>query len=137
MRLKGGRMRVRASAATGTKLNIARRYAVLGMVGGRFFVWLGLLGGLATAAVTLSRGTPIRFVLPTGKLITPPAQATETGSFPLNMALSPDGKFVLVTDCGFREQLSVLDSQTGALVSKLDFNGSEDGHKQGLYFGLA
>ena len=74
---------------------------------------------------------------PTGKQITPLGEQTEVGSFPVNMTSSPDGKFLLVTNCGFRQQLSVLDSTTGQLVSRIEFNGGDRRSRQSLYFGIA
>jgi hypothetical protein len=78
--------------------------------------------------------------LVTGKLLTPEGQQTNIGSFPDNLALSPDGKFVVVTNTGSREYLSVLRVADGTLVSQLDFNGPSDildRKKQALYYGLA
>src|SRR5438046_1462905 len=87
----------------------------------------------------MTRGVePSGTQLPTGKIISPQGTSTDVGSYPANMAVSPDGKFVVVTNTGFKEQLSVLDSSTGALVSKVDFNDSpKDGPIASLYYGLA
>ncbi len=73
--------------------------------------------------------------LVTGKFITPTGDQVEVGSFPVNMKLSPDGHFVVVTDCGFREQLTVLDANTGKLLSKLAFPSTRQ-KASGLYYGL-
>ncbi|MCO5296638.1 MAG: hypothetical protein M9921_07260 [Fimbriimonadaceae bacterium] len=76
--------------------------------------------------------------LPTGKLITPAGLHTPVGSYPLNMALSPDGKFLVVTTAGYREFLSVIRVADGKLVSQLDFNARPQGQlRDGLYYGLA
>jgi YVTN family beta-propeller protein len=92
---------------------------------------------LGIAATVAAIGTVgVQFAmrpLVTGKWITPEGQQQTVGSFPTNMALSLDGKYVVVTDTSFREYLSVLDADTGELVSRLDFNGS----KKALYYGLA
>ncbi|HEY3268438.1 MAG TPA: alkaline phosphatase family protein [Armatimonadota bacterium] len=76
--------------------------------------------------------------LPTGASITPSGVHTPVGCFPANLALSPNGRYVVVTDIGSRSQLSVLNAATGALVSQIGFNRShEGGGKDALYVGLA
>src|SRR5579862_7068953 len=77
--------------------------------------------------------------LPTGRIITPMGRQTNVGSFPCNMVLSPDGKYIVVSSSGFREYLSVLSVDDGHLVSQLDFNAPLKGtpEKQTLYYGLA
>ncbi|HZT43737.1 MAG TPA: alkaline phosphatase family protein [Chthonomonadaceae bacterium] len=78
--------------------------------------------------------------LPTGKVMTPPGQQTGVGSFPANIALSPDGRWLAVTDTGYRELLSVLSTEDGHLVSQLPFNDPRTDDKespQALYVGLA
>ncbi len=91
------------------------------------------------AAVGAARGRQLSAEppLPTGKLLTPQGKQTEVGSFPANMALSPDGKWIVVTDTGAREFLSVLDSTTGLLVSQLAVEGGSGRSKAALYAGLA
>ncbi len=77
--------------------------------------------------------------LVTGKLISPIGAQTSVGSFPVNLVLSPDGRFVIVTNIGFRTYLSVLRASDGALVSQIDWNGDSPvfrNKKQALYFGL-
>lgn len=92
---------------------------------------------LSTAAVTAFQGGPWLQSLVTGKWITPEGSQTDVGSFPANMALSPDGKFVVVTNTGFRQQLSVLDADTGRLISAFDSNANPESGREALYFGLA
>jgi YVTN family beta-propeller protein len=78
--------------------------------------------------------------LPTGDHITPVGTHTNVGNFPVNMALSPDGKYVVVTNVGTRQYLTVLDAKTGKRVSQVDFNGPRsetDKATQALYVGLA
>ena len=77
--------------------------------------------------------------LSTGRRIAPPAQQTEVGSFPVNMALSPDGKFIAVTNTGFRQFLSILSAADGRLVAQMPFNPVADNRadKTSLYYGLA
>ncbi len=77
--------------------------------------------------------------LPTGRFLSPLGAQTDVGSFPANMALSPDGRFVLVTNVGAREYVSVLRADSGALVSRLDWNTPSPvfpHKKRALYFGL-
>ncbi len=73
--------------------------------------------------------------LPTGKLITPVGSHTAIGSFPVNMLLSPDGKYVIVTNSGYRQYLSVLGAENGKVVSQIQVGGGRD--KSGLFYGLA
>lgn len=75
--------------------------------------------------------------LPTGKTITPIGTHASVGSYPVNMATTPDGKYAVVTTVGFRQFLSVLDVKTGRVVSQLDFNGRADRNHKNLYYGLA
>jgi YVTN family beta-propeller protein len=78
--------------------------------------------------------------LPTGRFLAPEGKQTDIGSFPVNLLLSPDGKYVVVTEAGFREHLSVLSAEDGRLVSQLAFNAVRPGEqkaKQALYVGLA
>lgn len=76
--------------------------------------------------------------LPVGKLIKPAGRHVPVGSYPVNMALSPNAKYVVVTDVGFREFLTVLRAGDGAVVGQIGVNKSERGKpKEGLYFGLA
>ncbi len=75
--------------------------------------------------------------LSTGKYLTPQGQQTEVGSFPANMALSPDGKWIVVTNTGFRQFLTVLDAVTGQKVSQLAFGTGSGRNQPALYVGLA
>ena len=76
-------------------------------------------------------------LLPTGRYITPIGDSVNVGSYPANMAVSPDGKYIVVTNTGFRQQLSVLDAQTGAMTDKVEFNLGPKGEQLSLYYGLA
>lgn len=66
----------------------------------------------------------------TGRSIDPVGEATEVGSFPTNMALSPNGKWLATTCTGTRATLSILDAETGKVVSQRKY-------PEGLYYGLA
>lgn len=79
-----------------------------------------------------------RFMLPTGKLISPVGSHVGVGSYPVNMVLSADGKYAVVSNIGYREFLTSVDVQTGKIVSQVDINGKpEKGPRYGLYYGLA
>ena len=76
----------------------------------------------------------------TGQKITPLGKETNVGSFPSAMAFSPDGKFVVVSNTGFRQYLTVLSSKDGSIVDQADFNKSrpaEGGGTPAIYLGLA
>ena len=110
-----------------------RRFAfALGMGGIVFLISLGIV------ARARQEGQRVLFPLPTGRVVTPAGTQTEVGSFPANMILSPDGRWIVVTNTGFRQFLSVLDAKDGRLVSQLPFN-AEEGQKEtpSLYVGLA
>lgn len=105
-----------------------------------------LLGaGLALTAVMAApparrdgRAAPVPLV--TGKSITPLGVQTGVGSFPCNLVLTPDGRYLIVTGSGYRQFVSALSSVDGRLVSQLEFNAQRtdgSGRKEGLYYGLA
>lgn len=72
-----------------------------------------------------------------GRFLSPVGSTINLGSFPCNMAESPDHQFLAVTDSGFRESLSILDPKTGHILDSKSFNGkSSNGSKDGLYYGL-
>jgi len=99
-----------------------------------------LFGGAAAAAIVLF-GSPLMAQNPlvTGKSITlPPLGATaNVGSLPMNMILTPGGKYAVTSDMGFHQLLSVLDTSTGKVVSSLEFGSPSARSNPGLYFGLA
>ena len=101
--------------------------------------WLFVAGGVVLACAASFgglRALQLSIQLPTGKSIDPSGSQTDVGSFPAAMALSPDGKYLAVSNTGFREQISILDASTGALVSHLDFNIGPGRGKASLYIGL-
>jgi YVTN family beta-propeller protein len=117
-----------ADRPVGFQANALRVCAVLGC----------LAVGLAVSARRQEQngaGEP----LPTGKRIAPIGAQTRVGSFPANMALSPDGKWIAVTDTGYRQQLSILSAQDGHLTAQLPFNPAESSKNDNtsLYVGLA
>lgn len=70
-----------------------------------------------------------------GRYLSPAGQAVNVGSFPLNSALSPDGKYFVVTTSGFRQQLTLLRTSDGSIASVVGSNTGTP--KDALYFGLA
>ncbi len=89
------------------------------------------------AVAMVRRMEIVRTPLSSGRTLTPTGSHVGVGSFPSNMILSPDGRFIVVTDSGFREQLTVLETTSGEVVDRLEFNDGGRGEKNGLYFGLA
>jgi YVTN family beta-propeller protein len=113
---------------------------------------MGVLSSVTLCGLVLASVATPRLQLPveaerpepaplvTGRRITPEGKQTNVGSFPANMLLSPDGRYLVVTNTGYRQFLSVLSGEDGHLVSRLAFNAlRKDGSrkKEGLYFGLA
>jgi YVTN family beta-propeller protein len=75
---------------------------------------------------------------PVGRPIFPLGDQTGVGSFPTNMILSANGKFLIVTNTGYRENMSVLSVATGKVVSQLPEGSAKSAsHGANLYFGLA
>lgn len=90
---------------------------------------------IAGAAYTLRQTSRVdRLVV--GRFISPQGEQTEVGSFPVNMALSPDGRFLVVTNVGFRQQLTVIDAANGQVTDRVPFLASSKGDTS-LYYGLA
>jgi YVTN family beta-propeller protein len=77
----------------------------------------------AAFAPALLAQSPTTNPLVTGKRITQPPLGVQAnvGSLPMHMVLSPDGRYAVATDMGFRQALSVLDTRTGALLSQTPF----------------
>ncbi len=68
-----------------------------------------------------------------GWRVTPAGQQTKLGEKPFGSALSPDGKFLAVTNDGTHTQsLSLIDAQTGKTVQEIDYTSPE-----ALFIGLA
>jgi YVTN family beta-propeller protein len=79
-----------------------------------------------------------RTPLVTGKYLSPLGAQTNVGSYPTTTVLSPNGKYIAVSSLGTRSQVTLLDSMTGQVVSKVAFDGKyETGKRYGLYVGLA
>ncbi len=75
-------------------------------------------------------------LLPTGERISPHGAELPAGSFPVNIALSPGGKWAVVTDTGFRQILTVISTRTGRTVSRVGANADKT-NRLNLYYGLA
>jgi len=66
---------------------------------------------------------PATLPLNTGKFITPATQSSwDVGNMPMNLVLTPDGRYALATDMGYREALWSIRVSDGQGVSHLDFN---------------
>jgi len=104
----------------------------------------GLLCLLAATLFTASSGMAQSFqsgLLVTGKVISPQlGTRLNVGSLPMNMILSPDGKYALVSDMGFDQSLTSIDTKTGGFISNVDYancNYCSFQNTNGLYYGLA
>src|SRR5215831_2541917 len=79
--------------------------------------------------------------LVTGKRITTPplGKLTNVGSLPMNLILSPSGKFAVSTDMGLRQSLWSIHTSDGTAASHFDFpnNPGPKATSNGLYYGLA
>ena len=78
----------------------------------------------------------------TGKrIIWPPLGVQQNvGSLPMNMLLTPNGKYAIVSDLGFDQALTVINTQTADVVSNVDYPNCNFCNSQttnGLYYGLA
>jgi len=92
-------------------------------------MWLATLATLSLAQDQM---------LPVGKKISPEGTHAVVGSYPLNMVLTQNKKFAVVTHSGFRQELSVLNTFTGAVTGRFDYKNSGNNPKDdGLYYGMA
>jgi len=78
----------------------------------------------------------------TGKsILWPPLGIQQNvGSLPMNVVLSPNGKYAIVSDMGFDQSLSSINTQTADLVSNIDYGNCNYCYSQttnGLYYGIA
>lgn len=85
--------------------------------------------------LALQMATPQQLV--NGKLITPIGEHTSVGSYPVNMALSLDGRSLTVTDSGYRQHLTTVEVSSGKVLSDLDMGKKSTTPKEALYYGLA
>jgi len=115
---------------------------------------------VALVFLAMCAHTPLPLPLNTGRFITPATQSSwDVGNMPMNLMLTPDRRFAIVSDMGYREALWSVRVSDGVGVSHLDFNfkkkskhkgavkpAGEDSEKPtvpgspesiGLYYGLA
>ena len=103
---------------------------------------LGLLCFLAAMLLTAMTGMAQSRRLVTGKNISWPPLGSQlnVGSLPMNMVLSPDGKYALVSDMGFDQYLTSINAKTGGYVSNIFYDNCDYCYYQntnGLYYGIA
>ncbi len=94
-------------------------------------------GGLLRPA---DAADPPPIPLPTGRFISPLGTQVRVGSFPANMRISPDGRYLVVTNAGFKQFLTVVRTADGQVAARLPFNAPRtdgSGRREGLYYGLA
>jgi len=93
-------------------------------------------------AMTGTAQTALSGLLVTGKFIAEPPLGTQlnVGSLPMNVVLSPNGHYALVSDMGFDQSLTAINASTGGFVSNVDYpncNYCPYQTTNGLYYGLA
>jgi YVTN family beta-propeller protein len=100
------------------------------------FASLALLGGCAHELETPERADA---PLPTGRWLEGGfAEASQdVGSLPVNLLLSPDGKYAITTGAGFRQELWSIGTADGRGISHLDYKTAPADPENGLYYGLA
>ena len=91
------------------------------------------LGVAATGGLVLAFQSSEMVRLPNGRVISPAGTHTDVGSYPSNLHVTPHG-WLVVTTAGYRQQLTVINSNSGEVVDTEDIGGRG---KPGLYFGLA
>src|SRR4051794_28837764 len=84
-----------------------------------------LVAGVLVACTARVENPLANDPLITGKDMTPAASfAQALGSLPVNVAVSPDGRFAVTTDVGYRVYLHVVRMADGKSVAKLDYPNS-------------
>ena len=86
-----------------------------------------------------SSSLPSSDLLVDGRQITPAGVTTAAvGNMPLNIALSPDGKYAITTSSGLNGRLCSMRVSDGAIVSALTFQAYDASKpNNGLFYGLA
>jgi YVTN family beta-propeller protein len=102
----------------------------------KYSIAAGMVVIVGAAAVAGVRQVTAPDPLPTGKYITPAGSQVDVGSFPAGFAMSPDGKFLAVTNTGFRENITIIRAADGKVASQLNFDKRARAGKQSLYIGL-
>ncbi len=77
--------------------------------------------------------------LPTGRWLDAhsPDASVDVGSLPVNLIATPDGRFAVSTDEGFRESIWSIGTADGKGIGHVDFRSNRGNASNGLYFGLA
>ncbi|MBV8234573.1 MAG: bifunctional YncE family protein/alkaline phosphatase family protein, partial [Acidimicrobiia bacterium] len=76
---------------------------------------------------------PPNSITPQGWFVSPAGTQTQLGDRPFGIALSPDGKYLAVTNDGASTQsIMVVDRASGKVVQEIDYNAP-----QGVYVGIA
>src|SRR5579862_9002491 len=87
-----------------------------------------LIGLLALAARSLAAQDPPR--LPTGVRLDPVGRAIPVGNMPLAALASPDGRWLVLSMSGYREQgIEVIDRASDSVVQRIE--------QPGAFLGLA
>jgi DNA-binding beta-propeller fold protein YncE len=86
-------------------------------------------GGVALAqSIETGRIGPSLRITANGRALHPVGRLTTVGNFPTGSALTPDGRFLWVTDCGHgSNDVRVLDVASGAVVQTLPLPGCYGG----------
>jgi YVTN family beta-propeller protein len=99
--------------------------ARLGLVGSSLICLAGLCS--CNNSISSNDRPASRETLVTGKGIASSINATqEVGNMPINLAISPDGKYLVTTDCGHYEALWSISTADGKGVSHVDYNNSPE-----------
>ena len=112
----------------------------------------GVRGGAVALLLGLSFSANAQQPLVNGKRITLPPVGTVTHTLPnpiiyrgitpnvgsnaMNLIASPDGKYAVASDMGFRQYLSVINTATGQLVSQVGYGAPYTSGSFGLFYGL-
>src|SRR5581483_4202517 len=75
--------------------------------------------------------------LSTGRFIGRTDHSVGVGSMPMNVVLSPGGKFAVTTGNGFRDFLCSISVADGTKAGEIEFAKSPQDKTKGLYYGLA
>ena len=73
----------------------------------------------------------------TGKFVSAAVTQRNVGSIPVNLILSPDGKYAISTDTGFHEFLTALRTSDGSVASQIEYPTTNADSSNGVYYGLA
>src|ERR1700751_927561 len=115
---------LRLSGKRGMKLRVRAR-TLIGMSAA-----LVLAGASVALAVSLESGRvgPSLGITANGRVLHPVGRQTVVGDFPTGSALTPDGRYLWVADCGHSsDDVRVVDVATGAVVQTLPLPGCYGG----------